>query len=82
MDTIGTIKEAVIAYKEVEKWAKPIKLPFDLKSTPLRPIIRKEPKGVVLIISPFNYPTFLALGPLVRLLILLLRVHFWLTMDI
>lgn len=25
-----------------------------------------EPKGVVLIISPFNYPYFLTLTPLVR----------------
>lgn len=31
----------------------------------MRPLIRKEPKGVVLIISPFNYPIFLALGPVV-----------------
>ena len=31
----------------------------------MRPMIRKEPKGVVLIISPFNYPIFLTLGPLV-----------------
>lgn len=31
----------------------------------MRPLIRKEPKGVVLIISPFNYPVMLALGPLV-----------------
>ena len=31
----------------------------------MRPLIRKEPKGVVLIISPFNYPVFLSLGPLV-----------------
>lgn len=55
-----------MAYKNVAKWAKPEALPFDLTSTPMRPVIRKEPKGVVLIIAPFNYPTFLALGPLVR----------------
>lgn len=28
------------------------------------PAIRKEPKGVVLIIAPFNYPVLLLLGPL------------------
>ena len=31
----------------------------------MRPLIRKEPKGVVLIISPFNFPVILTLGPLV-----------------
>lgn len=32
----------------------------------MRPVIYKVPKGVVLIISPFNYPIWLSLGPLVR----------------
>jgi len=30
----------------------------------MNPSIRKEPKGVVLIISPFNYPVFLSFAPL------------------
>jgi aldehyde dehydrogenase (NAD+) len=66
LETSGTLKEVVNAYNNVEKWAKPEKLPFDLMTTPMRPVIRKEAKGVVLIIAPFNYPAFLALGPLVR----------------
>jgi aldehyde dehydrogenase (NAD+) len=61
-----TLKEVVNAYNNVEKWAKPEKLPLDLMTTPMRPVIRKEAKGVVLVIAPFNYPVFLTLGPLVR----------------
>ncbi|CAE6527715.1 unnamed protein product [Rhizoctonia solani] len=54
------IKESVDAYKSVDKWAQPDKLPFSLNFAPMRPV---EPKGVVLIISPFNYPIWLALSP-------------------
>ena len=31
----------------------------------MKPAIRKEPKGIVLIISPFNFPMLLTLGHLV-----------------
>ncbi|KAI6108623.1 NAD-aldehyde dehydrogenase [Pisolithus croceorrhizus] len=53
-----------IAYDGVEKWARTEKAPFSLNFFPMRPVIRKEPKGVVLSISPFNYPVWLALGPM------------------
>ena len=29
----------------------------------MNPVIRKEPKGTVLIISPFNFPMWLSLAP-------------------
>jgi len=29
----------------------------------MRRVIYKQPKGVVLIVSPFNYPLWLAIGP-------------------
>jgi hypothetical protein len=34
----------------------------------MRPVIRKESKGVVLIISPFNYPLWLSIPPAVGLI--------------
>ncbi|KAH7344940.1 NAD-aldehyde dehydrogenase [Rhizoctonia solani] len=57
------VKETVEVHKAVEKWARPDKVPFSLNFAPMRPVVRKEPKGVVLIISPFNYPVWLALSP-------------------
>ena len=39
---------------------------FDLNWFASGPRIRKEPKGVVLIIAPFNFPILLLLGHLVR----------------
>ncbi|TDL29329.1 NAD-aldehyde dehydrogenase [Rickenella mellea] len=58
------VKDAIDAYHNVDKWAKTEKAPFTLNFVALKPTIRKEPKGVVLIISPFNYPAWLCLGPL------------------
>ncbi|KAF9471948.1 NAD-aldehyde dehydrogenase [Pholiota conissans] len=64
LDIIPTITEAVAQLKGVDKWAKPTKPPFSLNFSAMRPLIRKEPKGTVLVISPFNYPVWLTLGPL------------------
>ncbi|KAF5379237.1 hypothetical protein D9615_006047 [Tricholomella constricta] len=58
--SIGDIKHA---YSNVEKWARPEKPAFSLNFTVMRPVIYKEAKGVVLIISPFNYPVWLTIGP-------------------
>ncbi|KAG1748357.1 Aldehyde/histidinol dehydrogenase [Suillus paluster] len=61
----STISDCKIAYDRVEKWARTEKLPFNIMWAAFGPVIRKEPKGVVLSISPFNYPVWLALGPII-----------------
>ncbi|KAG6330166.1 hypothetical protein ID866_8923 [Astraeus odoratus] len=61
----STISDCKIAYDRVEKWARTEKAPFNFHFAAFRPVIRKEPKGVVLSISPFNYPVWLALGPMI-----------------
>ncbi|KAI9465739.1 NAD-aldehyde dehydrogenase [Lactarius psammicola] len=61
----STVGEAVDAYHNIAKWSKPERAPWSLNWFAMKPTIRKEPKGVVLIISPFNYPMWLLLGPLV-----------------
>ena len=66
MEGSCTLSEAVHAYRDVAKWSKPESAPWSLDYFLMKPTIRKEPKGVVLIISPFNYPMLLLLGPLVR----------------
>ncbi|KAF9446039.1 NAD-aldehyde dehydrogenase [Macrolepiota fuliginosa MF-IS2] len=60
----SSIMEARTAWANVDKWAKPERPPFSINATPMRPVIYKEPKGVVLIISPFNYPMWLCISPL------------------
>ncbi|KAH0826687.1 Aldehyde/histidinol dehydrogenase [Lanmaoa asiatica] len=61
----STISDCKIAYDRVDKWARTEKAPFNVNFTAFRPVIRKEAKGVILSISPFNYPVWLALGPMV-----------------
>lgn len=61
-----TISECKQAYDSVSKWAKPESPPFSVNFFAFRPVIRKEAKGTVLIISPFNYPLWLSFVPLVR----------------
>ena len=61
--TLGEIKTTLAGF---EKWAKQESAPFSINFSAMRPVIRKEPKGVVLIISPFNYPLFLTLPLMVR----------------
>jgi aldehyde dehydrogenase (NAD+) len=56
-----TISDIKNAYNNVEKWAKPEKAPFSLNFVAMRPVVFKEAKGAVLIISPFNYPLWLSL---------------------
>ncbi|KNZ72494.1 Aldehyde dehydrogenase family 3 member B1 [Termitomyces sp. J132] len=60
----SSASEVKEAYSNVEKWAKPEKPGFSLNFTVMRPVVYKEAKGVVLIISPFNYPLWLTLPPL------------------
>ena len=44
---------------------RPVRVPTPLSFQGSRAWILQQPKGVALIISPWNYPLFLTLGPLV-----------------
>ncbi|KAF8472175.1 aldehyde dehydrogenase [Gautieria morchelliformis] len=55
-DISAMITEALHSYKNVDAWVKPDKAPFDSTFFAFSPKVHKEPKGVALIISPFNYP--------------------------
>lgn len=62
------ISETVNAYNHVQAWAKDIKPPTLLTYQTMNLRIKPSPKGAVLIISPFNYPIFLTLLPVVAAL--------------
>ena len=49
----------------LKKWMKPHRVPTPLAFTGSRSYIHHDPKGVVLIISPWNYPVNLTFAPLV-----------------
>lgn len=50
--------------KHVKSWMKPQKAPVPGAIRPAKARIISEPLGTVLIISPWNYPTYLAIAPL------------------
>ena len=64
-DIAAVIGEAASALKKLRAWTKPEKVATPLVQQPARARIVREPLGVVLIISPWNYPVQLLLSPLV-----------------
>lgn len=57
--------EAKYAVKNLKRWMKPKRVSTPMMTQPGRSSIRPEPKGVVLIIAPWNYPLSMVMSPLV-----------------
>jgi coniferyl-aldehyde dehydrogenase len=53
------------AIKKTRKWMKPSKRGVGMLFAPAKNEVRYQPLGIVGIIVPWNYPIFLAIGPLV-----------------
>jgi aldehyde dehydrogenase (NAD+) len=62
---IAAITEINYAIKHLKSWVKPKKVAVGLEQFPASAKIYPEPLGVVLIISPWNYPFQLLISPLV-----------------
>ncbi len=63
---IGIVKEEIeFAIKHLNYWARPYKVKSSLINYPSEDHIYSDPYGVVLIISPWNYPFQLIIGPLI-----------------
>ena len=60
-----SIQEIDYALKHLKKWAKPRRVKTNLEAFPSVAQIYPDPLGVVLIISPWNYPFALAISPLI-----------------
>jgi aldehyde dehydrogenase (NAD+) len=59
------LKEISIAIKNLRRWMKPSRVKTNLLNFPSSSRILPHPKGVVLIISPWNYPFLLSFSPIV-----------------
>jgi aldehyde dehydrogenase (NAD+) len=60
-----TLGELKLARKHLARWMRPKSVPTPLPQLGAKSQIRSEPKGVVLILSPWNYPVYLTLPPLI-----------------
>jgi aldehyde dehydrogenase (NAD+) len=58
-------KEAEFAIDRLDSWMAPTPVEAPVLFTGTQSAVHYEPKGVVLILSPWNYPVNLTLGPLV-----------------
>lgn len=64
-EILPVVQEARYAARRLKRWMKPRRVATPLALFGSRSRIVYEPKGVVLIISPWNFPINLTLGPLV-----------------
>ena len=64
-DIMPPLGEIAYARKHLKKWMRPRRTRLPLNQRPGRGWIQYEPLGVVLVISPWNYPVQLTIAPLV-----------------
>ncbi len=63
---LGLVLEEIrMCLKNLNKWAKPKRVPTSIAHFPSSSKVYASPQGVVLVMSPWNYPLQLALVPLV-----------------
>ncbi|GIV37669.1 MAG: aldehyde dehydrogenase [Cyclobacteriaceae bacterium] len=67
-EIIPVITEARHALTHLDEWVRPRKVDAPLTMLGTRSVLQPEPKGVCLVISPWNYPFSLAAGPLISAL--------------
>ena len=67
-DVLGPVLQINHALRNLRRWMKPARRRAELLFLPNQAWVEYQPKGVVGIISPWNFPGFLTLGPLVAAL--------------
>ena len=68
VEIFHVIQEINLALSQLGQWVRPRKIDAPMTMLGSRATLRVEPRGVCLIIAPWNYPFSLAVGPLVSAL--------------
>ncbi|MBV8596822.1 MAG: aldehyde dehydrogenase family protein, partial [Candidatus Eremiobacteraeota bacterium] len=64
VDVFGVVSLIRYSIANLRRWMRPQRRRVDLFLQPARAEVWYQPKGVVGIIAPWNYPVYLSLGPL------------------
>lgn len=67
-EVLPVLQEIRTARRQLKGWMKPRRIGGGLAMLGTRATLRPEPRGVCLIVAPWNYPFSLAIGPLVSAL--------------
>ncbi|GAB3487330.1 coniferyl aldehyde dehydrogenase [Marinomonas epiphytica] len=65
IELLPTFSELKHAKKSLKQWMKPARRKTHISIQPSQAKVIHQPKGVIGVISPWNYPILLALGPLI-----------------
>lgn len=65
LDLLGSVLEAEHAIRHLRKWMRPSKRSTELLFLSNHLRVQYQPKGVVGVVVPWNFPVYLALGPLI-----------------
>jgi coniferyl-aldehyde dehydrogenase len=68
LDLLGSMLEANHAISHLKRWMKPSRRATELLFVSNSLSVTYQPKGVVGVITPWNFPVYLAIGPLVAAL--------------
>lgn len=68
IEIFHVLNEIKLAIENLEAWARPKKIDAPITMIGTRSEIHYEPRGLCLVISPWNYPFSLAVGPIVSAL--------------
>ncbi|KZO93257.1 aldehyde dehydrogenase [Calocera viscosa TUFC12733] len=65
---ISIVHAAISAINDLDEWAKPLVPTVSDRYHSYKPVLYKVPKGVILLITPWNYPIALTLGNVISAL--------------
>ena len=64
LDIVSSLNQVKYSLEHLKKWMRPQNRNIGLLLFPAKAEVHYQPKGVVAVIAPWNYPLFLTIGPL------------------
>ena len=64
-EVLPVLEELKVAIGHLDRWMRPRRVPTPLTLLGSRSVVRYEPRGLVLVLAPWNYPFLLAIDPVV-----------------